>query len=119
MTNEELLRAVTDVVDDRFQNFEKSVDDRFQNFEESVDNRFHDFEEKMDKKLRETENNILEEVDTVQEKSNHHFKQVEKRLEHIETEVCSLRLQNDTLNLMSRRIDKMQDEIDELRQKVS
>ena len=32
--------------------------------------------EMMDKKLRELENNILEEVDTVQEKANDHFKRV-------------------------------------------
>ena len=32
--------------------------------------------EMMDKKLRELENNILEEVDTVQEKANDHFKRI-------------------------------------------
>ena len=73
--------------------------------------------EMMDKKLRELENNILEEVDTVQEKANDHFKRIEKRLDNIENEVHASKLQNDTLNLLLRRIDLMQD--NELKKKVS
>lgn len=75
--------------------------------------------EMMDKKLRELENNILEEVDTVQEKANDHFKRIEKRLDNVEKEVHASKLQNDTLNLLLRRIDLMQDEINELKKKVS
>ena len=51
--------------------------------------------EMMDKKLRELENNILEEVDTVQEKANDHFKRIEKRLDNIENEVHASKLQNE------------------------
>ena len=73
----------------------------------------------MDSKLRTIENNILEEVDTVQEKANDHFKRIESRLDKIEKEVNASKLQNDTLNLLLRRIDLMQDEINELKKTVS
>jgi uncharacterized protein involved in exopolysaccharide biosynthesis len=95
MTNEELLQSISEMMDKKLQNFVTKDD------------------------LRELENNILEEVDTVQEKTNHHFKRAEKRLDNIEAEVHASKLQNDTLNLLLRRIDLMQDEINELKKKVS
>lgn len=98
LTNEDLL-AISQLLDTKLQNFATR--------------------EELDSKLRELENNILEEVDTVQEKANDHFKRVEKRLDDIETEVHASKLQNDTLNLLLRRIDLMQDEINELKKKVS
>ena len=94
LTNEDLL-AISQLLDTKLQNFATKDD------------------------LRALENNILEEVDTVQEKANDHFKRVEKRLDDIETEVHASKLQNDTLNLLLRRIDLMQDEINELKKKVS
>ena len=94
LTSEDLL-AISQLLDTKLQNFATKDD------------------------LREVENNILEEVDTVQEKANDHFKRVEKRLDDIETEVHASKLQNDTLNLLLRRIDLMQDEINELKKKVS
>ncbi len=98
LTSEDLL-AISQLLDTKLQNFATR--------------------EELDSKLRELENNILEEVDTVQEKANDHFKRVEKRLDDIETEVHASKLQNDTLNLLLRRIDLMQDEINELKKKVS
>ena len=98
LTNDDLL-AISQLLDTKLQNFATR--------------------EELDSKLRELENNILEEVDTVQEKANDHFKRVEKRLYDIETEVHASKLQNDTLNLLLRRIDLMQDEINELKKKVS
>ena len=98
LTSEDLL-AISQLLDTKLQNFATR--------------------EELDSKLRELENNILEEVDTVQEKANHNFKRVEKRLDDIETEVHASKLQNDTLNLLLRRIDLMQDEINELKKKVS
>jgi|InofroStandDraft_1065614.scaffolds.fasta_scaffold07364_3 uncharacterized protein involved in exopolysaccharide biosynthesis len=98
LTNDDLL-AISQLLDTKLQNFATR--------------------EELDSKLRELENNILEEVDTVQEKANDHFKRVEKRLDDIETEVHASKLQNDTLNLLLRRIDLMQDEINELKKKVS
>lgn len=98
LTNDDLL-AISQLLDTKLQNFATR--------------------EELDSKLRELENNILEEVDTVQEKANDHFKRVEKRLDDIEAEVHASRLQNDTLNLLLRRIDLMQDEINELKKKVS
>lgn len=98
LTNDDLL-AISLLLDTKLQNFATR--------------------EELDSKLRELENNILEEVDTVQEKANDHFKRVEKRLDDIETEVHASKLQNDTLNLLLRRIDLMQDEINELKKKVS
>ena len=94
LTNDDLL-AISQLLDTKLQNFATKDD------------------------LRELENNILEEVDTVQEKANDPFKRVEKRLDNIETEVHASKLQNDTLNLLLRRIDLMQDEINELKKKVS
>ena len=94
LTNDDLL-AISQLLDTKLQNFATKDD------------------------LRELENNILEEVDTVQEKANDHFKRVEKRLDDLETEVHASKLQNDTLNLLLRRIDLMQDEINELKKKVS
>ena len=94
LTNDDLL-AISQLLDTKLQNFATKDD------------------------LRALENNILEEVDTVQEKANDHFKRVEKRLDDIETEVHASKLQNDTLNLLLRRIDLMQDEINELKKKVS
>ena len=61
LTNDDLL-AISQLLDTKLQNFATKDD------------------------LRELENNILEEVDTVQEKANDHFKRVEKRLDDIETE---------------------------------
>ena len=98
LTNDDLL-AISQLLDTKLQNFATR--------------------EELDSKLRELENNILEEVDKVQEKANDHFKRVEKRLDDIETEVHASKLQNDTLNLLLRRIDLMQDEINELKKKVS
>lgn len=95
MTNEELLQSISEMMDTKLQNFATKDD------------------------LRELENNILEEVDTVQEKANEHYKRIEKRLDNIESEVHASKLQNDTLNLLLRRIDLMQNEIDELKKKVS
>lgn len=62
LTNDDLL-AISQLLDTKLQNFATKDD------------------------LRELENNILEEVDTVQEKANDHFKRVEKRLDDIETEL--------------------------------
>ena len=98
LTNDDLL-AISQLLDTKLQNFATR--------------------EELDSKLRELENNILEEDDTVQEKANDHFKRVEKRLDDIETEVHASKLQNDTLNLLLRRIDLMRDEINELKKKVS
>lgn len=99
MTNEELLQSISEMMDTKLQNFATKDD--------------------LDSKLRELENNVLEEVDTVQEKANEHYKRIEKRLDNIESEVHASKLQNDTLNLLLRRIDLMQNEIDELKKKVS
>ena len=104
MTNEELLQAISEMMDKKLQHFATKGD-------------LKDFVTKDD--LRKPENNILEEVDTVQEKANDHFKRIEKRLDNIENEVHASKLQNDTLNLLLRRIDLMQDEINELKKKVS
>lgn len=103
LTNEDLL-AISQLLDTKLQNFATKED-------------LKRFTTKDD--LRDLENNILEEVDTVQEKANDHFKRIEKRLDNIETEVHASKLQNDTLNLLLRRIDLMQDEINELKKKVS
>lgn len=103
LTNDDLL-AISQLLDTKLQNF--ATKDDLKGFSTKDD-------------LRELENNILEEVDTVQEKANDHFKRVEKRLDDIETEVHASKLQNDTLNLLLRRIDLMQDEINELKKKVS
>lgn len=103
LTNEDLL-AISQLLDTKLQNF--ATKDDLKGFATKDD-------------LRELENNILEEVDTVQEKANDHFKRVEKRLDDIETKVHASKLQNDTLNLLLRRIDLMQDEINELKKKVS
>ena len=98
LTNDDLL-AISQLLDTKLQNFATR--------------------EELDSKLRELENNILEEVDTFQEKDNDIFNRVEKRLDDIETEVHASKLQNDTLNLLLRRIDLMQDEINELKKKLS
>ena len=98
LTNDDLL-AISQLLDTKLQNFATRED--------------------LYSKLRELENNNLEEVDPVQEKATDHFKRVEKRLDDIETEVHASKLQNDTLNLLLRRIDLMQDEINELKKKVS
>ena len=58
LTNDDLL-AISQLLDTKLQNFATKDD------------------------LRELENNILEEVDTVQEKANDHFKRVDKRLDDI------------------------------------
>lgn len=107
LTNEDLL-AISQLLDAK-------LDSKLQNFATKED--LKSFVTKDD--LRELENNILEEVDTVQEKANEHYKRIEKRLDNIESEVHASKLQNDTLNLLLRRIDLMQNEIDELKKKVS
>lgn len=73
----------------------------------------------LDKKTDSVEYNVLEEIDTVQEKTNHHFDRIEKRLDQIEKELSVSKLQNDTLSLLIQRTDKIQDEIDILKKKVS
>lgn len=108
MTNEELLQSISEMMDTKLQNFATRGD--LKGFTTKDD---------LNSLLRELENNVLEEVDTVQEKANKHFKRIEKRLDNIESEVHASKLQNDTLNLLLRRIDLMQDEIDELKKKVS
>ncbi len=113
MSNEELLQSISDMMDKKLQNFATKEDLKALATKEDL----KAFATKED--LRELENNILEEVDTVQEKANDHFKRIEKRLDNIEKEVNASKLQNDTLNLLLRRIDLMQDEINELKKKVS
>lgn len=111
LTNEDLL-AISQLLDAK-------LDSKLQNFATKDDLKGLVTKDDLYSKLRELENNVLEEVDTVQEKANKHFKRIEKRLDNIESEVHASKLQNDTLNLLLRRIDSMQDEIDELKKKVS
>lgn len=97
--NEQLLQAISDMMDSKLQNFATK--------------------DTLDAKLTETENNILTELDRVQVKTNEHFERVEKRLDNIELTMRSIKLENSTVNLLVETVSDLKDKVDQLEQKIS
>ena len=127
MTDEskELLLAISGMfqsLDKRIDSVEENLNQKITSLDKKIDSVENNLNQKitsLDKKTDSVEYNVLEEIDTVQEKTNHHFDRIEKRLDQIEKELSVSKLQNDTLSLLIQRTDKIQDEIDILKKKVS
>lgn len=77
-----------------------------------------DLDNILDVRLRELENNILEELDLVQEKSNEHFESVEKRLDVLEEDVRSLKQQRGNVSVLFQAVADLQGRVSDLEQAV-
>ena len=69
--------------------------------------------------MRRMENNILSEVDTVQEKSNRHYRELKGEVKEIRERMNSINRENGITQLLVIRMDRQEKELMELKQKVS
>ena len=111
MVDRELLQAISNMLDSRFGGLET----RFN----KIDSRFEEMEERFNKRLRSTENSILQQLDIVQEKSNNNYHMLEDKLEGLRVIVNGIKIDHDTVNLLSENVSNLHYEIHKLKIKLS
>ena len=112
-------------IDSRFEGLEtrfNKIDSRFGGLEtrfNKIDSRFEEMEERFNKRLRSTENSILQQLDIVQEKSNNNYHMLEDKLEGLRVIVNGIKIDHDTVNLLSENVSNLHYEIHKLKIKLS
>lgn len=125
MVDRELLQAISNMLDSRFGGLEtrfNKLDSRFGGLEtrfNKIDSRFEEMEERFNKRLRSTENSILQQLDIVQEKSNNNYHMLEDKLEGLRVIVNGIKIDHDTVNLLSENVSNLHYEIHKLKIKLS
>lgn len=111
MVDHELLQAISNMLDSRFEGLEAGFN--------KIDNRFEEMEERFNKRLRSTENSILQQLDIVQEKSNNNYHMLDDKLEGLRVIVNGIKVDHDTVNLLSENVSNLHYEIYKLKIKLS
>lgn len=119
------LEAGFNKIDSRVEGLEAGVnkiDSRVEGLEarfNKIDSRFEEMEERFNKRLRSTENSILQQLDIVQEKSNNNYHMLEDKLEGLRVIVNGIKIDHDTVNLLSENVSNLHYEIHKLKIKLS
>jgi archaellum component FlaC len=119
------LEARFNKIDSRFGGLEtrfNKIDSRFEGLEtrfNKIDSRFGGLETRFNKRLRSTENSILQQLDIVQEKSNNNYHMLEDKLEGLRVIVNGIKIDHDTVNLLSENVSNLHYEIHKLKIKLS
>lgn len=119
MSDQELLQAISTMMDEkmdaRFGQVDEhfgQLDARFAQMDARLDNMVT--KDYLDERLYALENDLLREIDTVQEKANAHFARVERRIDRLETTVNTMKLECDTIPILVKGIANLQDRVEAL-----
>lgn len=109
MSNEELLLAISEMMDAKLQ----TVNDRL----DTMVTRNY-FVDQLNCRLNETENTVLGEVDRVQIKSNNHYNDIAGQLKLVNSTINAIKIENSTVNILLKTVSDMQNEIEALKERL-
>ena len=84
-----------------------------------VDSRMTESEQRMDSKLAEAENLLLEEMDRMQTNLSKHIEKIDWRLDSMQHDINACKLEAGTLDLLLKRIDRLESRLEELEKKTA
>ena len=76
-------------------------------------------ERRMEAKLAESENLLLEEMDRLQTNLTNRMDKIDSRLDTMQHEVNACKLEAGTLDILLRRIDRLESQLEELRARIA